>query len=150
MEPKVDVDNFTPEYSLPMEDVLNYLEIKKEDIEEDNEDENEYKPNLETSYSCDLCEYSSKSLRGLNLHKGTSHEYTKYTCHICNHGFKSKYGLHAHSKHKHGLKTFKCDRCELKVDTLKQLIKHKGIHKDKPYTCDSCNFSSLSLGDFSR
>ena len=151
VETKVDIDNFTPEDSLPMEDVLNYLEIKKEDIEEDKEDENddEYKPNLETSYSCDLCEYSSKCLRGLKLHKETSHENTKYTCIICNHEFKSKYGLKSHSKRKHGLKTFKCDRCEFKGDTFKQLIKHRGTHKDK-LTCDLCDFSSLSLADFSR
>ena len=141
------------EVTVGIADVLDYLEIKKEDLDdEDMEDDdmsNSFEPTVK-AYPCEFCSYSSKTAQGLKQHKGTRHENIRFPCPFCSMGFKSKHGLEAHTKRKHSFEIFKCDRCDYTVKSHNQLLRHKRKHKTNPYTCEQCDFTSLSLGHLSR
>eukprot|EP00092_Neocalanus_flemingeri_P044336 GFUD01049134.1.p1 GENE.GFUD01049134.1~~GFUD01049134.1.p1 ORF type:complete len:670 (+),score=113.47 GFUD01049134.1:59-2011(+) len=88
---------------------------------------------------CDVCEYVSTSVGGLEKHRKVKHDNVTYSCDQCDLNVKYQASLRRHVKAVHEGKTFNCNYCDHKSSTASHLRIHiEGLHEGITYDCHEC------------
>ena len=76
-------------------------------------------------FSCDECDYKTKSRRGMYTHIQSVHKGVFFNCNICSHKAKSPHGLVIHKSALHEGIRFECDQCSYSGSQKGSLKLHK-------------------------
>jgi len=88
---------------------------------------------------CDLCEYESTSVGGLEKHRQVKHDKVTYSCDQCDFHVKYKSSLRRHIQAIHEGKAFLCSFCDHKSTAASHLRTHvESQHEGIRYGCDTC------------
>jgi len=77
------------------------------------------------NFRCDKCEYSTKYLNNLKIHKTSVHEGIRFECDVCSRTFTTKSNLQTHQYSKHEGRRYACDLCNFEADHSTRLSQHK-------------------------
>ena len=103
------------------------------------------------TYSCNQCKYEASNSSNLRRHKYNIHDGIKYPCNQCDHKSRSYNGLKKHQKTVHEGVRYPCDKCDYKATRTDHLKAHvKAKHEGVKYFCDQCKFQSSWTEDLSR
>ena len=98
---------------------------------------------------CELCDFETTSIQGLNEHIQDIHKQTKFSCTTCSRSYKTHSILRDHINSTHRTSTFTCDYCGHKANSLGDLDTHiEAFHRiSKPtsrnrFSRDPCDFKS--------
>lgn len=82
------------------------------------------------NFRCDKCEYSSRYLNNLKIHKTSVHEGIRFECEVCGRSFTTKSNLQTHQYSKHEGRKYSCDQCNFEADHSTRLSQHKAkLHR---------------------
>lgn len=120
------------------------------------------KPNIQTSFQCAQCDYSTKSKYHLRTHINSSHNSRQYECEQCPFStkWKSSMGQHIYSRHgasavmrvtsgidNNSNQRYHCAHCNFKTMSKTSLYVHvNGCHGWNYYGCAQCNFTTKWKG----
>ena len=91
----------------------------------------------ERPYSCDTCDYKSKTSGAMNRHKMTHTGEKPLECDKCGYKSRTKSHLAVHKRTHTGEKPFECSKCGHKSRTKSSLTVHERTHTgEKPHSCD--------------
>ncbi|XP_018022034.1 uncharacterized protein LOC108678185 [Hyalella azteca] len=93
------------------------------------------------SYSCSLCDYSTKNKFSMKRHLDTHFNRRRFVCEACGKAFMSLLNLQDHHAFVHSTeKKFNCSHCCSAFKTRSTLVRHMQRHSDnKPYKCHCGN-----------
>ena len=92
-----------------------------------------------SKYSCNKCEFQSRSEINLNEHKSHAHGENKalYQCDVCDFADNTEENVLNHKIAKHSGHC--CEMCNYETDSLTKLEVHiKNTHKQTKFTCNIC------------
>ncbi|XP_041347441.1 telomere zinc finger-associated protein-like [Gigantopelta aegis] len=105
-------------------------------------------------YSCDICQYKSKSMRDIDGHKHSKHDiafdntkYTVYRCQVesCNFETLEPARLDKHMAYRHSdERPYVCEFCARAFKTLPELKLHLNLHLNDKLQCKECGKKFVS------
>jgi len=107
--------------------------------------------NSRKTFSCDKCDKTYMTPRGLAIHKRSKHENRlDYQCSYCAKRFIAKTTLELHEMNHTGVKPFPCTLCPFRFKNKPELRQHLFVHTgEKPFSCEICDMHFSRKGNVS-
>ena len=114
------VGEFSPQFYNEQQEQPRYLETQKSYFDRNNDGK----------YSCDECDFQTKNVSNLRIHKTGKHDGIKFECDQCDRQFSTKTNLQTHKYSKHEGKRYSCEQCKFESSHPASLSQHKAkMHK---------------------
>lgn len=97
------------------------------------------------TYSCKLCNFTSRYSNHLKRHMKTHNGEKPYKCQHCSYASAQLVNLQRHVRTHTGEKPYKCDYCTFACNSLGNLKRHQRMHtQEKSNKCNQCDFNASS------
>ncbi|TRY83557.1 hypothetical protein DNTS_016267 [Danionella cerebrum] len=99
--------------------------------------------NVNKTYTCKLCKFSSRYSNHLKRHMNTHNGEKPYRCPHCVYASAQLVNLQRHVRTHTGEKPYKCQFCKFACNSLGNLKRHQRMHTEKKVrSCDQCEYQT--------